>query len=121
MQDRRQQLSDVEQANQQAASESADLQSERAKRQKENDALRRQVKSLTISIRKLEKDVSTKQTKTTAQQAEQQRILAEVRKLKESSRSSDFIEDPEEKRLELKRLQQRRDQLEKEAAGLMRL
>ena len=56
-----------------------------------------------------------------AQKQQKHRILAELRSLQSASRKSDFIEDPEAKQQELKRLQQRRDQLEKEAAGLMQL
>ncbi|MGD9947592.1 MAG: hypothetical protein AB7U29_03820 [Desulfobulbus sp.] len=121
LQDRRENLSQAEQANRDAEAESAALESERASRQKEKAALRRQVKKLSSSISKLEKGIKAQETKTMAQKQEQQRILAELKSLEASSRNTDNIEDPEEKRLELKRLQQRRDQLEKEAASLMRL
>lgn len=121
LQERREHLSQVEQANRQAEAESATLESERASQQKEKAALQRQVRKLSASISKMEKDIKAKQVKTTAQQQKQQRILAELKTLKDASRKTDNIEDPEEKRLELKRLQERRDQLEKEAASLMRL
>jgi septal ring factor EnvC (AmiA/AmiB activator) len=114
-------LSQVEQANRDAESKSAVLESERVSHQQEKTQLQRQIRTLSASITKMEKDIKAKRVKTTAQQQEQQRILAELDTLKASSRTTDNIEDPEEKRLELKRLQQRRDQLEKEAQGLMRL
>jgi septal ring factor EnvC (AmiA/AmiB activator) len=121
LQDRRGHLSQVEQANRAAETESAALESERASRQKEKAALQRQVRQLSASISTMEKDVKGKQAKTAMQQQEQQRILAELKSLQASSRKTDNIEDPEEKRLEIQRLQKRRDQLEKEAASLMRL
>ncbi|MDD2465148.1 MAG: hypothetical protein PHI97_14210 [Desulfobulbus sp.] len=121
LQDRRENLSQVEQDNRNAEAESTTLESERASRQKEKAALQRQVRKLSSSITKLEKDIKLQRTKSSVQQKEQQRILGELARLKTASRNTDNIEDPEEKRLELKRLQQRRDQLEKEAASLMRL
>lgn len=121
LEDRRGHLSQVEQANREAETESAALESERASRQKEKAALQRQVRQLSASITKMEKDIKGKQAKTAIQQQEQQRILAELKSLQASSRNTDNIEDPEEKRLEIQRLQERRDQLEKEAASLMRL
>lgn len=121
LENRRQDLSQVEQENQRADAESKQLAYDRDASQEENARLRRQVKNLSASINKLEKDIKGKNAKSMAQKQEQHRLLAELRSLKASSRKSDFIENPEEKRLELKRLQQRRDQLEKEAASLMRL
>lgn len=119
--ERRDHLSQVEQDNRSAEAESTALEGERASRQQEKADLQRQVRKLSASIAKMEKDIKVKQAKTKAQQQEQQHILAELNNLKSASRNADNIEDPEEKRLQLQRLQQRRDQLEKEAAGLMRL
>jgi septal ring factor EnvC (AmiA/AmiB activator) len=121
LQDRREHLTQVEQVNREAETESAALESERVSRQQEKAALERQVRKLSSSIVKMEKAIKAKRATTTAQQKKQQRILAELNTLKAASRKADNIEDPEEKRLELNRLQQRRDQLEKEAASLMRL
>ena len=121
LQDRREYLSQVEQDNRAAEAESAELESERASRQQEKAALQRQLRKLSASIAQMEKEIKAKKAKTAGQQQKQQRILAELETLKTASRNADNIADPEEKRLELKRLQQRRDQLEKEAASLMRL
>ncbi len=119
LQDRRTHLDQVEEQNRQEQAQSTALQSERATRQKEMISLRRQVRKLNASIASLEKDVLAKEAISVAQKKKQQYILAKLKELKASSRNSDFIEDPASKQLEIKRLRQRRDQLEKEAASLM--
>ncbi|MBM9613292.1 hypothetical protein JWJ90_03220 [Desulfobulbus rhabdoformis] len=119
LQDRRSHLDQVEERNRQEQAQSTALQSERATRQKEMASLRRQVRKLNTSIASLEKDVLAKEATSVAQQQKRTHILAKLKELKASSRNSDFIEDPASKRLEIKRLQKRRDQLEKEAASLM--
>nr|WP_320010211.1 hypothetical protein [uncultured Desulfobulbus sp.] len=119
LQNRRDHLNQVEEQNRQEQAESTALTAERAARQKEMASLRRQVRKLNASIVSLEKDVLAKEATNVAQKKKQQHILAKLKELKASSRNSDFIEDPANKRLEIKRLRQRRDQLEKEAASLM--
>ena len=121
LRDRQDNLSSAEQANQSAQAQTDALQSEQSSRLQEKAALEKQLKKLSASVASLEKGIRTKQAQTAAQKNEQQRILAEINTLKSSARTADDIADPEEKRLELQRLQSKRDKLEKEAANLMRL
>lgn len=121
LQERQSHLSQVEQANREAEDESLSLESERASREQQNAALRAKVKKLSASVTRLEKEIKAKQAKNAAQKKEQQRLLTEAGGIQTASRATDNIEDPEEKRLELQRLQERRDKLEKEAANLMKL
>lgn len=121
LQERQTHLSQVEQANREAEHQSLGLESERTSRQQENATLRAKIKKLSASVTRLEKDIKAKQVRNAAQKQEQQRLLTEAGSLQTASRVTDNIEDPEEKRLELQRLQERRDKLEKEAANLMKL
>ena len=121
LQERQSHLSQVEQDNRVAEDQALSLESERTKREQENVALRAKIKKLSASAARLEKDIKAKQAKNAAQKKEQQRLLTEAGSLQTASRVTDNIEDPEEKRLELQRLQERRDKLEKEAANLMKL
>jgi len=121
LRDRRDNLASAEQANQSAQAQTEVLQSEQASRLQEKGALEKQLKKLSASVASLEKGIKAKQAQTAAQKKEQQRILGEITALKNSARAADLVDDPEEKRLELQRLQSKRDKLEKEAANLMRL
>jgi len=121
IQDRREQLSDVDQSTQAADQQASALEAEKSSREKENAALRIQLKKLSASVASLEKEIKSKQAKTKAQKKEQQRMLTEINTIKSSSKLADEMDDPEEKRLELERLNQKREKLEKEAANLMLL
>ena len=121
VQDRKDNLSDVEELTQSAQEESSRLEAEKSSQAKEKAAFEAQLKELSSSIVSLEKDVQARQAKTVAQKKEQKRILSEIDSMKSSSRLADEMEDPEEKRLELERLQKKRDELEQEAANLMLL
>ena len=121
LQERQSHLSQVEQENRAAEDQALSLESERAAREQENVSLRAKIKKLSASVSRLEKDIKAKQAKNAAQKKEQQRLLTEAGGLQSASRATDNIADPEEKRLELQRLQEHRDKLEKEAANLMKL
>jgi hypothetical protein len=121
LRDRRDQLTQVEQANQSEEARTSGLRAEQSAQLEEKAALERQLKKLSSSIASLEKDVKKKRAATATQQKERQRILHELQTLQSSARTADDMEDPEEKRLELERLKAKRDQLEKEASNLMKL
>ena len=121
IQDRREHLSDVDQSNQAADQQASALEAEKSSRKKENAALKKQLRKLSASVASLEKEIKSKQAKTNVQKKEQQRMLKEITTIKSSSRLADEMDDPEEKRLELERLNQKREKLEKEAANLMLL
>ena len=121
LRNRQEHLTAVEQATESEQVRASELEGEQAALGQEKAALQRQVRKLSAAAVSLEKEVRAKQTRTAAQAKERQRILAELGTIKASTRTTDAIDDPEEKRLELERLKAKQDKLEKEAANLMRL
>jgi len=121
IQDRKEDLSGVDQSTQAAGEQSSRLEAEKSSREKEKAALKKQLKKFSASVASLEKEIKSKQVKTIVQKKEQKRMITEINSIKSSSKLADEMDDPEEKRLELERLNQKRDKLEKEAANLMLL
>lgn len=119
--EKREQLSAVEQDNQMLKSNTAKLESDKTIVLKENEIAKEELKNLTESLSSLEKILKSKQTITAVQRKEQRRILAELIGMNNSSKRTDNVENQEEKRLEIEKLKKRRDELEREAANLMKL
>lgn len=121
LQTRQETLNSVAAANE-AGEQDVKAQEERKRSQlREKAELEQMLCEILNETTALEATVRTKQAERTAVTNEQARIIAEIEKIKSSLHVTDNIEDPEEKRLELERLRQRRDELEREAAQLISL
>ncbi len=120
-QEKKNRLGAIEQENKSLRSESSKLEMDKTAHLMEKEAVEKELKAISTSVSSLEKSVKSKQTKTAVQQKEQQRLLAELKSVKSSTKATDNIADPEEKKIELERLKKRRDELEKDAANLTKL
>jgi chromosome segregation ATPase len=120
-QERKERLAAIEQGNQSLRSESSKLETEKTTSLKNKESAGRELQAISASVSSMDKNIRSVQAKTAAQKNEQQRILAELNTIKSATKRTDNIDDPEEKRLEIERLKKRRDDLEKEAANLMKL
>jgi chromosome segregation ATPase len=121
LQNKRKNLSTIDQANLTAQQEAARLEGTKSQQIKELERLNRKQIELTSTTAALEKKIRNTRTKTAAQKKEHDRILAEIAGLQSSLKVTDDMPDPEEKRLELERLKKKRDQLEQEAESLLLL
>ena len=121
LQERQAKLAAIRQGNESLQAESSQLEAEKSARLEEKASVEKELKKVKSSVAALEKNIKAKQTRTTGQQEEQQRLLKEVESIKTATKATDNVADPEEQRLELERLKSRRDKLEKEAANLMKL
>lgn len=121
LEERKQNLDQIEQSTQEAQTKSSQLEAEKTAQEQEKAELEAKLQELSAATASLEKDIRGAEVKTAAQNKERERILGEIQSLKSSFKLADEMEDPEEKRLELERLNKRRDELEKEAAKLMLL
>ena len=122
LQERRERLEAIRRGNDSLKSETGLLESDKATVLDEKRAVEQELHKLSSSISSLERSVKAKQARTAAQRKERQRILGELEKLRGSAKAnSDNVTNPEDRRLQLERLQKRRQELEKEANNLMKL
>ena len=122
LQERREKLEAIRRENERIRSETGLRESDKAAVLDEKRAVEKELHKLSTSIASLERSVKAKQTKTAAQRKERQRLLGELENLRGSAKANtDNVANPEERRLELERLQKRRQELEKEANNLMKL
>jgi hypothetical protein len=120
LQERQHLLAQEELSTRSAEGEKAVLEAEKTSRAREKAALERQLQEFSASMTSLEQRIQSRQAETAAQKTERQRILAEIDTLRASTAAAESLEDAA-KRLELERLQKKRDELEREAASLMLL
>ena len=120
LQERQHLLAQEEQSTRSVEAEKAVLEAEKTSQIREKADLEKQVQEFSASMTALERRIQSRQAETAAQKHERQRMLAEIDTLRASSAAAERLEDAE-KRLELERLQKKRDALEQEAASLMLL
>lgn len=121
LQERQGKLEAIRHGNESLQEESSQLEAEQLIRNNEKEAISKELKKSRAAVALLEKNIKSKQAKTTAQKKEQKRLLKEAQSITVSTQAADSVVNPDEKRQELERLKSRRDKLEKEAADLMRL
>ncbi len=121
LRDRQHRLEQVEQENRSMETTGTGLEAERATTRQELARLKKELAVLASDTALLKKRVSAVRTTTRAQKEEQERILKGLAGLQAETRATDDVADPEEQRLELERLQKKRDRLLKEANDLMQL
>ena len=120
--ERQEKLDSIRRGNESLKSETGLLERDKAVVLDEKRGIEQEMHKLSTSISSLERSLKAKQTKTAAQRKEQQRLLGELENLRGSAKANtDNVANPEERRLELERLQKRRQELEKEANNLMKL
>ena len=122
LRERQEKLDSIRRGNESLKSETGLLERDKAVVLDEKRGIEQEMHKLSTSISSLERSLKAKQTKTAAQRKEQQRLLGELENLRGSAKANtDNVANPEERRLELERLQKRRQELEKEANNLMKL
>ena len=120
--ERQEKLDSIRRGNESLKSETGLLERDKAVVLDEKRGIEQEMHKLSTCISSLERSLKAKQTKTAAQRKEQQRLLGELENLRGSAKANtDNVANPEERRLELERLQKRRQELEKEANNLMKL
>ena len=120
--ERQEKLDSIRRGNESLKSETGLLERDKAVVLDEKRGIEQEMHKLSTSISSLERSLKAKQTKTAAQRKERQRLLGELENLRGSAKANtDNVANPEERRLELERLQKRRQELEKEANNLMKL
>lgn len=120
LQERQHLLAQEEQSTRSAEAEKAVLEAEKTSQAREKAALENQLQEFIASMTSLERRIQSQQAKTATQKHERQRIMAEIETLRAATEAAESLEDAE-KRIELERLQKKRDELEREAASLMLL